>query len=183
MNKWLCSVAFLLVVGVSASEAQFSSGPTINPGIRPGTGPSFTPYGAGSYGGGYGNPYGAFGPAYGGGFGSSGFGGSPYGPILGNAGGFSQVGNQGFGSNVAATGVATSFGNTGFVVPQAGNVTGHPTRFDSYSQYFDNPGTGLLSNVLTTPTTQLTTPAGVSSRINSTTGSRPQQGPANPMQP
>jgi hypothetical protein len=175
MNKWLSSVAFLLVVGVSASEAQFSPAPIINPGIRPGTGPSFTPYGAGfgGYGspfGGYGSPFGGYGSPYGGGFG----------PTYG--GGFGPGGNLAFGSNLAGAGVVSPYGNTGIVIPQ-GNITGHPTRFNSYSQYFNNPGTGLITNVLTTDGSPLTTPAGVNSRINSTIGSRPQQGPANPMQP
>ena len=171
MNKWLNSVAFLLVVGVSVSEAQFSSPPLINPGVRSGTGPNFGPF----QGGGFGNPYSnPFGPSSYGGY---------FGPILGNSGGFQQNGNLGFGSNLAGTGVVSPYGTTGIVTPLSSNITGHPTRFNSYSQYFNNQGTGLLTNVLTTAPPQLNSPAGSNSRLNSGVGSPPQQGPVNPILP
>ena len=188
MNKWLSSVAFLLVVGVSASEAQFSPSPIVNPGMRSGTGPVFSPYGVGGYGGGFspygggfGSPYGGGFSPYGGAFGSS-YGGG-YGPILGNAGGFQLGANAGFGSNLAGTGAITGFGGAGLVTPLSSNVTGHPTRFDSYSQYFDNQGTGLLTNVLTSGQGQSSLPVGVNNRLNSTVGTPPQQPATNPIQP
>jgi hypothetical protein len=187
MNKWLSSVALLLVAGVSASEAQFSPAPIINPGMRSGTGPSFTPYGAGfgSYGG-FGG-YGGYGSPYGGAFGPSAYGGL-YGQTMGGYGGFGPGGNMGFGTNLAGAGVITPYAATGLVLPQSANVTGHPTRFNAYSQYFNNQGTGLLSNALISTPSQVNTPAGLNARINSGTGSAPQgpqgqQGQPQPVQP
>jgi hypothetical protein len=180
MNKWLGSVAFLLAAGVSSSQAQFSPPPLVNPGMRAGTGPNFgTPFG-GAFGGGY-SPYGGgFGNPYGGGFGSP-FGGY-YGPITGNVGGFQQGGLGGVvGANLGGVGLITPYGPTGIVYAQSGNITGHPTRFNMYSQYFNNQGTGLLTDVLTTGQAQTNTAGVIGARINTAVGNRPQPGAPGPQ--
>lgn len=179
MNKWLTSVVFLLGIGVSASEAQFYQRPITNPNIQPGTGPVYNPYSVGGgnspYGGGY-SPFG------GGGY-------NPYGGLLlGNAGGFQSgtgfgVGPGGVAINPTGLGVAGAFGTGGLVTPPSSNITGHPTRFNTYSQYFNNQGSAFGTNVLTNPAAQQNTTSGLAPNPNTTLGIRPQQSRTNPLQP
>jgi hypothetical protein len=178
MNKWLTSVAFLLGMGVSASEAQFYQRPITNPTVRPGTGPVFNPY----LGGGY-NPYlGGMNTPY--------LGGNYYGPILGNPGamqpGINTTTGMGPGGAVLnPTGVIAGAAvvGTGADTSMSSNITGHPTGFNAYSQYFNNQGGAFNTNVVATTGTQLNTPGGTANRRATAIGARPPQGRINFTQP
>ena len=123
MKKWLSSVVIVLVLGVSASEAQYQR-PVTNPYSNPGATPFYNPY----------------------------LGGSSYGPILGNPGMLRPGTGTGAGPGVVAPGglapdatgaqAVSAFGNAGTLDPLLNDSTGHRTRFNSYSRYFNNQGGG-----------------------------------------
>ena len=123
MKKWLSSVVIVLGLGVSASEAQYQR-PVTNPYSSPGATPFYNPY----------------------------LGGSSYGPILGNPGMLRPGTGTGAGPGVVAPGglapdatgaqAVSAFGNAGTLDPLLNDSTGHRTRFNSYSRYFNNQGGG-----------------------------------------
>ena len=161
MNKWLCSVAVVLGIGVSVSEAQSYSRPATNPYIRPGTEQYYSPYQGGNY----------------------------YGPLLGNTAALRP--NPSVGTVIAPGGLTpdatgsqslSSFGG-GVLNPVANDYTGHATRFNSYSRYFSNQGGAYGTNSPTDPSSRLNAIPGTDTRRSITAGSRPLRGRSNTTQP
>ena len=162
MSKYLTSVAFLLGIGVSLSEAQFYQRPATNPYVRPGTTPLYNPYtGGGSYGPFLGNP-------------------AVLRPNTTPGTGTAPGGNISGGLAPESTGAQSvdSFGGIG-VDEQANNITGHPTAFNSYSRYFNNQGSSFGANLQTGTATN----AGANQRTFVTVGNRPPQGRSNTTRP
>jgi hypothetical protein len=134
----LGSLLGLFAFGFTRAQAQYFP-PVTTPYVRP----PFFPYS--------GTP-GALNP-YGGLFGGYPFGGTPYGgyPYGGTPYGTSPYGTGPYGS------MTTGIPGSGFASPAGGiapvtavglndpNVTGHPTRFMSYSRYFFNQGGALAA--------------------------------------
>ena len=144
----LAAVVGLACWAVPSAQAQFQVRPQTN---------TFTPAGRGFsplFGSGFGGG-GLFGPSNFG-FGGAPFGGAAFGPGVGNPyaipgmGGFGSVNNvAGFGT-VGTNAGTTALGTRSLLDNSGGWNTGHPIRFQSYRNYFQNPNASLTgSNALT----------------------------------
>jgi len=166
MSKWIFGLAALLAVGVSASDAQYFSRPNINQFGQPGGVAGF------------GNPY---------------FSGPNYGPYSGfGYPGLVQPGMAGYQGYAPGVGLAVPgaqnlnvLGSTGVADAVTEDITGHPTRFNSYARYFNNQGGSTsTSTLLTGPSSLQNTLPATNLNRPLTVGVRPPRGRGNtPTQP
>jgi hypothetical protein len=155
LNRYaLIGSLLALLACAPAARAQFF-GPLGGP-FAPSYGGLYGGYPRGGYGGLFGGPgyypggpgyapYGGFGPGYVNPYGATPYGATPYGPA-------------------PATGLTQSRqAGQGLADPGSPNVTGHPTRFASYSGYFNSQGGSLSGR---TPVSR--TPAASANPANTT---------------
>jgi len=159
MKKSILAALFALAVAAPAAQAQlFGPGPT-------------TPY--------YRQPYGPFG-GYGGFGGPNLFGQGLVAPPAG-IGGFRPIapGQPGYpGGPTSIVPEQALAGRAPLTVdPNSANITGHPTRFMAYSQYFQNQGPGTQTIAPGRPTTTFFGAAGPQPAI--AVGTRPTRGQDN----